>query len=55
MDNLMKVRRKTRHQIPPTPDAVNVRLRSLSVGEQVYIADKYYQGKMPWQTGGDNK
>ena len=28
------------------------RLRNRSSQEQRYIADKYYNGKMPWQKGG---
>ena len=39
--------------IPETPPAVNMRLRSLPSEQQAYIAGKYYGGKMPWQNGGD--
>ena len=31
---------------------VNKRLAELDMGQQQYIADKYYGGKMPWLKGG---
>jgi len=37
--------------IPETPPAVNMRLRSLPTEQQTYIAGKYYGGKMPWKDG----
>jgi len=50
MDNLMKARRKQpTPEIPPPPETVTMRLRSLPSAQQWYITDKYYSGKMPWR------
>ena len=53
MDNLTKARRKPPPPLIPPPSATaNARLCSLSMGEQLYIAEKYYGGKMPWREEG---
>jgi len=40
---------KTRKAVKASLRVANARLASLSHDEQLYIADKYYGGKMPWQ------
>ncbi len=43
---------KTRDQQTLSLAQVYERFRNRSPQEQRYIADKYYNGKMPWQRGG---
>lgn len=44
---------KTAEQYKESFKKANVRLASLDKEKQKYIAEKYYNGKMPWQKGGD--
>jgi len=44
---------KSRERLKKERQKANRRLASLSAIEQRYIADKYFDGKMPWQEGGE--
>ena len=42
---------RTREQVDESRRRAFARIAGLSLPEQVYIADTYYQGKMPWLPG----
>ncbi len=44
---------KSKGELKDERRMANHRLASLSAIEQRYIADKYFDGKMPWLEGGD--
>lgn len=45
---------KTAEQVKKEQEAVNRRLRSLSLEHQDYIAEKYYGNKYPWVSDDGN-
>ena len=44
---------KTSDQYEKSRKKANARVAGLDYGRQIEIAQKYYNGKMPWQEGGD--
>ncbi len=40
---------KTRERAEADREKVNARLCALSIEKQAIIADKYYEGRMPWR------
>lgn len=42
---------RTGEQFAESLEKSNKRLRTLSVDDQIYIAGKYFGGKMPWHPG----